>query len=150
MSFHFRRIQAIHAVVAGSVVSRSVSYAKIRDEFSEVAKDGRIVNRNRRFLLQVLHSTRALDTSLAELINQYGIINNARSLGAYLKVFSSTSFGALGHARLPSAKVTYYQNAIVNKRNQYMHSAGAVPANNDEIRILLSEMQACLFEIFAL
>lgn len=93
--------------------------------------------RGRRQLLQVLHSTRALDTSLKEYLASQGIPSSGSSLGSYLYALANHSILAI--AKLPKSDQQRYQLKIVDERNRYMHQAGACPASDAEIRILLSE-----------
>ncbi len=149
MSTHIRRIRAMQALLAGSVLSVRSSYATIYNELNEVTLAGRIQRQGRKQLLQVLHSTRALDTSLQELLIHHGItIRRNPSLGTYLRAFVHHTVASLG--QLPDAQRTHYQNAIVGVRNRYMHEAGAFPASNVEIQNLLAEMQNCLIDILSL
>jgi hypothetical protein len=43
-----------------------------------------------------------------------------------------------------------FQASIVASRNRYMHEAGAFPASDYEIRMLLAEMEHCLAVVLAL
>lgn len=148
MSAHTRRIKAMQALIAGSALASRASFGTIINELDEVSQAGKISRNGRKQLLQVLHSTRALDTSLKELIAHHGITGVRQALGGYLHGFSNHRIAGL--AQLPHAQCTHYQNAIVNNRNHYMHSAGAFPANNTEIQNLLSEMQNCLIDVLSL
>ena len=97
MSTHIRRIRAMQALLAGSVLSVRSSYATIYNELSEVTLAGRIQRQGRKQLLQVLHSTRALDTSLQELLIHHGItIRRNSSLGTYLRAFVHHTVASLG------------------------------------------------------
>ena len=148
MSTHIRRIRAMQALLAGSPISYRAAYPTIIGELNEVSQAGKIKRNGRKQLLQVLHSTRALDTSLSELIAHYGIHVRTAALGSYLYGFSNHRVAGL--SQLPLAQRNHYQYAIVNKRNFYMHCAGAFPANNAEIRTLLAEMQSCLIDVLSL
>jgi len=97
-------------------------------------------------LLQVLHSTRALDTGLATLLNAGGVVP-ARSLGGMLRQLEMP--GVHGN-QLPAGSAAYFQTYIVDDRNWYMHEAGTFPAASSEIAALLSEMEACLMQAISL
>jgi hypothetical protein len=149
MSTHRRRISAIQALIAGSPLASRPSYTPIYNEFNEVMSAGRIRRHDRKRLLQLLHSTRALDSSLQELVDYYGIGHGInRSLGGYLRRFSNHTRPGL--TQLPNSLRTYYQNTIVDIRNQYLHEAGTYPMNDAEIRDLLAEMQDCLLNVITL
>ncbi|MGE5370710.1 MAG: hypothetical protein ACM3QZ_01865 [Solirubrobacterales bacterium] len=150
MSDHKTRINTLQTMIAGSVIANDPNYTLILGEFREVVNVKRITYKNRYRLLQILHSTRALDSSLRAFITQHRYpLGAARpALGSYLVVLSRNN--PPGRMPLPSAAVARFKTSIVNKRNHYMHAAGAFPAHDDEIKKLLSEMQACLFEVLNL
>ena len=145
MSGHRARVYALTALVAGSPLPAAQS-AVVQQELREVYEVRRVRNVARRLLLQILHSTRALDTSLAALIQAAGG-PPSRSLGSAL-VYLETS-GIHGNHLLPALRRRYQTN-IVENRNKYMHEAGLFPVNTLEIATLLSEMQACLVDAYQL
>jgi hypothetical protein len=102
---------------------------------------------SRRRLLQILHSTRALDTALKAFV-QHHAIQAKPSLGGYLTAL--TGHQVVGLRRLTPARQAQYQQRIVSPRNKYMHEAGTAPTDHHEILGLLSEMQSCLAEVTAL
>jgi len=148
MSTHSQRIISMQTLIAGSILSSSSSVGKIIKEFNEVTQASKIRRTDRKQLLQVLHSTRALDTSLKELIKLHGIKVKAQALGSYLYGF--TNHTITGLAKLPANRRDHYQKKIVDIRNRYLHTSGAYPANNTEIQNLLSEMHNCLIDILNL
>jgi hypothetical protein len=99
------------------------------------------VSRHNGWLLAVLHTTRTLDTSLAEILLHKGWISTPQSLGKYLIQLNS-------HNVLSPGEKNYYNVSIVKSRNKYMHEAGAMPTQIEADRIL-SEMHACLSIILA-
>src|SRR5262249_60195553 len=135
MSTHRRRIQAMQALLAGSVLSRSSSLGVINSEYTEVIRTHRVRQTLRRQLLQVLHSTRALDTSLKEFTNLHAIPVPNPSLGGYLVALESNRPGRRLRL-LPRAQRLHYQATIVGPRNRYMHDAGAYPRDDREIQTL--------------
>jgi hypothetical protein len=77
----------------------------------------------------------------------HGCPVNGSSLGSYLyglKTQTSTLTGAISEADRDN-----YQTKIVNRRNTYMHEAGAFPSERD-VRTLLADMEACLSQVLAL
>jgi len=145
VSAHRRRISAMQAIIAGSHIP--VSEAQIVNrEFEEVVRADRVRQMPRRLLLQVLHSTRALDSGLSSLIRAAGAVPN-NSLGRMLQQLESS--GIHGN-RLPPGTARYFQRRVVNVRNRYMHEAGAFPVAPLEISALLSNMDACLTQSFRL
>ena len=150
MSIYRRRVETIRALVAGSVVARNAPmYGLIDQELQEVYNVVRVPQLHRRRLLQVLHTTRSLDSGLAEFVRYHQLPHPGRSLGQYLTALSRNNAHTL-LAPLPGGARARYQVSIVNVRNRYMHEAGAFPATDGEIMTLLSEMDACLVQVLSL
>ena len=150
MATHRQRIIALQTLVAGSVIAGTPQEAVVNNEFGEVIASGYVRRIPRRYLLQVLHSTRALDSALLAFLLHYGIAPPLpqRALGRYLRALRDHALLVIG--TLPEARRAHYQNAIVNLRNDYMHRAGAAPNNDVEVATLVAEMEACLAEVFTL
>ena len=142
----------MQSLLASSVVSGTTSYPKIRLELKEAESVQTVSKEKRRHLLQILHLTRALDSTLAEFTDHYGCKQlNPRqkpTLGAYLYNLRDHLSPLIN--KLPEASRSRYQNTIVDKRNNYMHNAGEFPANSHEITVLLQEMSTCMAEVLAL
>lgn len=89
------------------------------------------------WLLAVLHTTRALDTTLRELISAKGWLGDKDySLGEYMKRLQSNGV-------LKADEKNAWMISVVNKRNKYMHAAGEMP-NQLEADAVLNEMHSCL------
>ena len=119
----------------------------IQDEFNEVHLVRRVRRDARRRLLEVLHSTRALDTTLAVFVGHHNCHsprhrNAPNSLGGYLYALRDHSVPGL--QRIAEPHRANFQQQIVAIRNRYMHEAGSMPTNDTDIQSLLSEMHACL------
>lgn len=149
MSFHRARVDTIRAIVAGSPsVSAHHSFAAISDELEEVKSLMRVGLVRRRHLLAVLHATRALDVTLKTFVAELGLHHAPSiSLGASLKHIERSAPTILGAAFTMRQR---FQSSIVTSRNRYMHEAGAFPASDYEIRVLLAEMEHCLVVVLAL
>ena len=145
MSSNWRRISALQALVAGSPIPQPVR-AQVNQEFAEVYNTRRIRKVPRRLLLEVLHSTRALDTALASYIVEAGGPQPV-SLGAAL--YHLVSPGIHSNRLSPQSR-QHYQAAIVDSRNDYMHQAGKFPSAPSEISALLTEMHSCLTDALSL
>lgn len=134
----------------GSVLSTNGNtFNRIRSEFNEVINVERVSHLRRRNLLRVLHSTRALDTSLRSFLDHYRIRGRATGLGGYLRQLLNVSVGT-GLSNLNQAEVNQYVRLIANVRNMYMHEADRYPRNDREILDLLREMEACLTRVLNL
>lgn len=147
MSVYKRRISAMQALVAGTVIAKDHTVT-IKNEFEEVRKVEKMKPLPRRRLLQLLHSTRALDSFLRGFTDFYGIRGSNHALGEYLNCLGTHTNPHLN--KLPNGRAKYYRQKIVDRRNIYMHKAGAFPNNEQEILTLLSEMQSCLAEVASL
>ncbi len=151
MSTYHRRVQTLQVLLSGSppIASHANEAYVIDGELEEAGKTVKIPQLPRRRLLQILHTTRSLDSSLACFLNHHGITPNRKSLGGYLIELETIPVpGPIG--ALPAASRTRYQQNIVKLRNRYMHEAGAFPATDGEIMTLLSEMHSCLTDVLNL
>ena len=148
MSDSRRRVRFMKSLVAGSRVSSTAKHADIQAEFDEVLLARRVLKRPRKRLLQVLHSTRALDSTLKEFTRLNGCLPQRPSLGAYLIALKKGQCPSL--KRISAAERHHYQTQIVNLRNGYMHEAGLMPANDSEVLTLLGEMETCLQRVLSL
>lgn len=136
------------ALLAGSVACSSSSfYHDIIKELDELVATRRVSEQKRRLLLEVLHSTRALDSSLAAVNTHYSCDPAARTLGQYLYALVNHSHTSLG--RLSTNQVGQFNAKIVKLRNRYMHSAGAFP-NKSEVAHMLAVIEQCLATVVAL
>jgi len=144
------QIKTLQAMVKGitPLSSNQLVCQTLLDEFDEV-KGALRLSANRRYLLQVLHATRALDGSLKTFNTYHGILGaKSCSLGSYLRDLHQHR--KLGLGTLPKSRVQDFQKNIVDERNRYMHSPGQYPQSKDEILTLLGEMDSCLSEVLAL
>lgn len=148
MSFSSQRLQTMKALLAGSVACSSSSrFHDIINELDELVAAKRVSDQKRRLLLEVLHSTRALDSSLAAVNAHYSCDPNAKTLGQYLHALVNHSHASLG--RLSTNQVGQFKVKVVNLRNRYMHSAGAFPQKSEVIHILAA-IEQCLATVVAL
>lgn len=147
MSTHAKRIATIQALIAGSIVTGAAEYPVISAEFSQVPILGRLRNKARRRLLQVLHSTRAVDTALKCFLLHHGCTPGT-SINRHLAEL--TKHNAASISQLSKSEHARYRVSIANPRNRYMHVAGAHPVDDAEVATLLGEMDACLARVLAL
>ncbi|MGR6320779.1 hypothetical protein Q2K19_21880 [Micromonospora soli] len=123
------------------VLSSSPKLPHITGEVGRIAASGRIPKQNG-WLLAVVHTTRALDTTLGEIVKIKGWANNNNhSLGGYLGLLHVNSI-------LSQQEKDDYNKEIVWKRNMYMHEAGAMPSQLDADKIL-SGMHSCASTVLA-
>lgn len=149
---HKTRIRTLQAILAGSCVGTSPVGIVVIDEFDAVHQAGRIRNPNRRRILEVLHSARALDSGLKAFVQHHGCQEPGKqppnAMGGYLHALQKHTIVGLG--KISGTQRTHFQAAIVSKRNTFLHEAGTFPANDVEVDTLLSSMHTCLATVVAL
>lgn len=135
------RVKTIQMITSGSKnLKGSPKLSAILGELNRVELAGRVKG-DRAWLLAVLHTTRALDTTLSELIADKGWGTDMHSLGDYLKELDKRGVLMQGERK-------QYQKDVVHKRNKYMHQAGAMP-QKQEADFILREMETLLTAVFA-
>lgn len=144
MASHRARIAALSALIASASMP-ATQRQRVSDEFDAVVVAARTRNVPRRHLIQLLHATRGLDSGTSQIILSSGGTLQP-SLGAMLYWLRNTGIGGM---TLPEATRHHYQTTIVDVRNRYVHEAGAFPTDS-ELLLLLSEMEACLFDVLSL
>lgn len=131
-----KRAETVRLLISThATLSSSPAISDIVGELNRVVAVGKIPKHNG-WLLGVLHTTRALDTSLRELLKQKGWYAAETGLGEYLKRLEANSV-------LTSAERMRWRKSIADVRNRLMHTAGAMP---DQLQrdAVLAEMEACL------
>lgn len=136
-----KRIETLRMLVGShpTLVNDSRTPDVVR-ELRRVIETKRIAGADR-WLLQVLHTTRALDTCLSRVVAQQGWTVSPPSLGPYLTKLRSQGI-IVEHQR------HHWQDNLVNPRNTYMHSANQMPHQHmaDD---LLNEMDSCMSIVLA-
>jgi hypothetical protein len=150
---HKARVRTLQALVAGMpCIAAHPNLPSIKSEFAEVYAVRKVRRATRRRILEVLHSTRALDTTLATFVGHHGCRmtgNRApKSLGQYLYALRDHTISGLGQLTEPHRH--RFNSNIAAPRNRYMHEAGAFPALDSDLQQLLSEMDTCLTVVFRL
>lgn len=143
-----RRIETLNVIITGSIMCSETECSLVQGEFNEVHRCSKITPTKRKHLLQILHSTRGLDTALATFARLHSITAHPPSLGSYLHSFSNHT--KVGLQRLSQQERKRFQSEIVDKRNIFMHKAGIYPNQEQVVLIIISEMQECLTRISAL
>lgn len=136
-----KRVDTLRVVMSGSpYIQNSSRRNAIISEVNRIHSTSRLAKHNG-WLLAVLHTTRALDTALAEIVAARGLTPQVVSLGGYLVAL-------VGGGIITPTERNEYQNDLVKKRNKYMHEAGAMP-DQIEVNAVLSKMHACIVLILA-
>lgn len=142
-----RRVGTLRFLVKNSLGMTNVR-SRVDQEFAEVVKVGKVRAKYRRRLLQILHTSRALDSALNGF-NTYHVVSCRKSLGGYLMGLTNHRSATL-KGKLASAEKVRFQKEIVDLRNKYMHEAGAFPKDDKEILAFLAEMEFCLTTVLGL
>lgn len=150
------RIETLKVITA-SLLGNTIPCQKVLKEFEEVKRvDSMPIEEKTRRLLQILHSTRALDSALAAFIKSYKYTDTSdpskkfKSLYGYLYLLCFGKPATANIRKLKEIDLRKYQQKIVDERNRYMHEADAFPIDDLEILSLLSEMNECLAKVFSL
>jgi hypothetical protein len=110
----------------------------VENELKEAENTNRVHPLQRRRLLQVLHSTRALNSALLVIAGNNGIVarGNDRSIGRLL--YKLQGIGLLNQKIVP-----HFISSICNVRNRQMHVADVFP-HPAETGTLLGNVHTCL------
>ena len=136
------RVATLQIIIsAHSSLSSSPKLTDILGELNRVTAAAKVPKHNG-WLLGLLHTTRALDTTLREVVKDKGWLSpKYQSLGGYLNALQNNQI-------ISPSECSQWRQSIVDRRNKYMHSAGAMPTQL-ETDAILSEMQACVAVVLA-
>lgn len=84
-------------------------------------------------LNKVLHTTRAMDTGMRTFLEINDVIPSGHSMGNYLTDLRKGKMGKF--TRLSGGLSDRIQSDVVDKRNKYMHAAGAFPTKRETEQI---------------
>lgn len=112
---------------------------KVEEEFYKIIEVSSIIKEERQARLnKVLHSTRALDTSLRTLLEHFRVpYGNTPALGPYVNAICNDRTGCF--KQMDGNFITRIKTKIIEKRNLYMHTSGAYP-NKNETEMLLHDI----------
>jgi hypothetical protein len=142
------RIDTIVALINCNTAISPTKFNKLRIELKQVIEVDIINPPKRRNILKILHSTRALDSTLKAILDYYRIRNGNHSLGQYITQLANHRSPALGN--ISRSERDKYQRSIANVRNTHLHEADSYPKNDKEVNQLISEMQALLTRVSSL
>jgi hypothetical protein len=143
-----KQTETLIQILDSTKISNSPNYSKIKSEIKEVLSDNNIEKQNKRNLLKITHTTRAIDTSLESFLYEHNILNGEYSLGQYLYKLRDHNNNDIDN--ITEAERSFYQKNIVDLRNSYMHSAGKICTNDTEVNELLNNMQGLLTRVAGL
>lgn len=106
----------------------------VKDEFERADKVKDMVSNPQQLLLnQVLHTTRAMDTGMRTFLELNDVIPGGYTMGSYLTELRRGKAGKFGQLNGDLSK--RIQDNVVDKRNRFMHRAGAYPTKNEADQI---------------
>lgn len=142
------RIQTIVAIINGHPSLTAANINKLKAEFHEVISVHEVSKIRRRHILKILHSTRALDSTLKAILDHHRIRGGAHSLGQYL--FQFRNHNSAGVSKLTNSERAKYQDSIVKVRNEHLHNADSYPKNDRKVLELIAEMHALMMRVTTL
>ncbi len=142
------RINTMIALVNSSISIANRNKNNIKIEFRQVNDVNGIAPPPRKNILKILHSTRALDTTLQSFLDHHGIRGTSHSIGQYISQLTNHRLPYLG--KLSVQERTKYQKEIVNHRNKYLHIANTYPSNDRDVYKLIAEMEALISRVVGL
>jgi hypothetical protein len=141
MSASQKRHDTLRAIIRGSLLyQQAPEFAQIDAELQELSNCRRVNPDRRKRLLQVIHSTRALDSALGTLLTLHGHIP-ADSLGPRMNQLKNLPAAQRGH--LSQATIDTLRKAICRKRNRFVHNANAYPTSTMEVDSLVADIHTC-------
>lgn len=143
-----KQIETLIQILDSTSISQDPNYNKIKSEINEVFSDNKVIKQSKRNLLKITHTTRALDTSMVCFLGYHQILNGEISLGQYLFKLRDHNNKKIDNITEPERN--FYQKNIVDLRNSYMHSAGKICTNDQEVNELLNNMQNLLTRVAGL
>ena len=106
----------------------------VKEEFDRIDQVNGIVSSPQQQLLnKVLHSTRAMDTGMRTFLEINGVTPSGYSMGNYLTDLRRGRTGRF--TQLSGGLSDRIQEKVVDKRNKYMHAAGAFPSVSETAQI---------------
>ncbi|TCD00277.1 hypothetical protein EZ449_21010 [Pedobacter frigidisoli] len=148
MSDQRNRINTIVALLNSNSNLSSGNLNKVKAELHQVVDVHGISPTRRRNLMKVLHSTRALDSTLNAFVEFHNIKNNAKSIGQYLSQLQKHNEQSLQN--LSASERSRYQRSIADLRNKHLHTADSYPANEAEVNNIIGEMQTLISRLATL
>lgn len=142
------RINTIIAIVNSSPSLTNANVNKLKTEFKQVTDVDAITPPKRKHILKILHSTRALDSTLKAILDYYSIRGSNHSIGQYLYQFAGHRHPTLG--KISASERDKYIREISKVRNNHLHNADSYPRNDSEVFQLISEMQALITRVTSL
>jgi hypothetical protein len=131
MSREFKsEVKTIHLILKGSRWAREPEMPVILEEYKRMSDAGLIQSNEKKVALQILFSSRAIDTFLS-MIHKWDCARSGRSIPSYSTIEQSLSYlvthGVQGR-RLDNRTKASLDTNVKDKRNRYLHAAGTFPS----------------------
>lgn len=142
------RISTIIAIINSNVALTSANVNKLKTEFRQVIEVDAVNPVKRKNILKILHSTRALDSTLKLILDYHRIRNGKFSIGQYITQLTIHTNASLG--TLSQSERAKYQRTIADVRNTHLHTADSYSRNYSDVYDLISEMQSLITRVTSL
>ena len=107
--------------------------AKVRGEWEMERNSTVVISEPMRAQLnRVIHATRAFDTGLRLFLDKYNHrSNNSHAISDYIKDLQRNVTNTTGFKQLDGTYTKKIQEEVTDKRNSYVHAAGAFPTKEE-------------------
>lgn len=142
MSARKARHKTMQALVRGSrLFGANPDLNHVDNELGDLGRCNSLQPVRRQRFLQIMHATRALDTTLTVVLTSAGLVPR-HGIGKMLHQLPSLPRTTQGY--LSQSAKTSFVTGICPTRNRYAHKAGAFPTSQREVDIVVSEIHACM------
>ncbi len=134
-------VKAIQLILKGSRWANDPETGMVLDEYQRIIDSNSVKSREKRVALQIMFSSRAIDTMLAHVTRADTIRRGNRPepyyvLEASLRYLRGT--GLITGRKLSNRTYIDLCNNVKDKRNKYLHQAGVFPNDLELTRFLSS------------
>ena len=131
MSREFKKeVDTIHLILKGSRWAREPEMPVILKEYERMRDAGLVQSKEKKAALQILFSSRAIDSFLS-MVHKWDCVINGRPVPSYSTIEQSVSYlvthGIQGR-KLDIRTRDSLNTNVKDKRNRYLHAAGTFPS----------------------
>lgn len=132
MANNFKKeLRTIQKIIKGSPWAKEPDMADVLEEYDRVVSAENEKSMVKRSALQILYSSRAIDTLLAIIVRR-DLANRRQVPPKYLTIEKSISHlsnnGLISGKRLDNSTDKDLRTRVLSKRNKYLHRAGVFPS----------------------
>ena len=136
-----KEVRTIQTILKGSPWATAPEMNHVLDEYGRVVHSEKEKSREKRSALQILFSSRAIDSLLAIIVRQDFAHRRLTPSDPFYTIGSSLNhlknLGISGGRRLDLRTYNDLDRNVLKKRNQYLHQAGQFPSI-DELHQFIS------------